>query len=194
MSEVAQGEGSVNQRTGWVLAGVTAAMFGFGYALVPIYNLICEAVGLNSRGIMQVNAASLPSVDTTRTVTVEFVTTVNASAPWEFHPVTTRLQLHPGELATAEFIARNTSDLPVIAQAIPNIAPMDATKHLKKTECFCFEQQVFKPGEEKRMPVRFVLDPELPKFVDTVTLSYTIFDITQTAAASAAATGTIRSN
>lgn len=194
MSDTVGSEEAVaNQRTGWVLAGVTIAMFGFGYALVPLYNMICEAVGLNSRGIMQVDAASLPSVDATRTVTVEFVTTVNNSAPWEFRPVITRLQLHPGELVTAEFVARNTSDRPAVAQAIPNVAPMDATKHLKKTECFCFEQQKFGPGEEKRMPVRFVLDPELPKFVDTVTLSYTMFDITQTAAVSGAA-GTVPSN
>lgn len=185
--------------TSWVikgsalkLAAFTAGMFAFGYALVPLYNMVCEAIGLGPRGVMQISAAALPAVDTTRTITVEFTTTVNTGGQWQFQPKVERMQVHPGELATANFVAQNLSSVDVIGQAIPNIAPMDATRYFRKTECFCFEKQNYAANESKEMPVRFVIDPELPAYIDTVTLSYTYFDVTQTAQAAAGAESVIR--
>lgn len=185
--------GWLNRATSLKLAAFTASMFGFGYALVPLYNLVCEAVGIGPKGVVVIDAAELPkTVDTTRSVTVEFVTTVNAGGQWQFEPKVQRMTVHPGQLATAEFEARNLSDGSVIGQAIPNIAPIDATRYFKKTECFCFNQQTYAANEVKEMPVRFVIDPELPSYIDTVTLSYTYFDITKTAQATAGAETPIR--
>ncbi|MGB0955659.1 MAG: cytochrome c oxidase assembly protein [Panacagrimonas sp.] len=162
------------------------AMFGFGYAMVPLYDMLCDVIGLNGKVKLEA-ASSLPStVDTDRTVKVLLVTTVNGGRDWEFRPEQATLDVHPGELRTVNFIATNTQTHQVVAQAVPNIAPTEAARHLRKTECFCFENQPFEAGERKQMPVRFVLDPELPATVDTVTLSYTLFDITETAAQTAA--------
>lgn len=166
------------------LVGVVVAMFGFGFALGPLYSAICKATGINGKfSGEQTSAAAAPmAVDKSRTVKVLFVTTVNGGRPWEFHPEIGSVDVHPGEAATVNFWMKNTYDHDVIAQAVPNIAPWEAAKHLKKTECFCFNHQEFKAGEGRDMPVRFMLDPALPSDVDTVTLSYTFFDITETAA------------
>lgn len=164
------------------LAVVVLAMFGFGFALGPLYSAICEATGLN--GKMQLATADVNNVvvDANRWVNVEFVTTVNGGGPMRFAATQNRLRVHPGELATVEFIAQNNETHDIIAQAVPNIAPWNAAKYLRKTECFCFNQQAFAAGEEKRMPMRFLLDPDLPPEVGTVTLSYTFFDVTELAA------------
>jgi len=162
------------------LSAVTVAMFGFGFALVPLYGLVCDLTGYSGSTSMLVNPADVrEQPDPSRLVTVEFTTTVNGGAPWTFAAETQRLQVHPGQLYTVNFVARNGQDRAVVAQATPNVLPRSATKYLKKTECFCFRQQPFAAGEEKHMPVRFMLDPELPAEVDTVTLSYTFFDATE---------------
>jgi cytochrome c oxidase assembly protein subunit 11 len=159
------------------LAAVTAGMFAFGFALMPLYGLVCDLTGFSGSTSMLVNPADVrEQPDASRLVTVEFLTTVNGGRPWTFTAETQRLQVHPGQLYTVNFLARNGRDETVVAQATPNILPRNATKYLKKTECFCFRQQSFAAGEEKHMPVRFMLDPELPAEVDTVTLSYTFFD------------------
>lgn len=164
------------------LAGVTVGMFAFGFALVPLYGAVCDLVGFNGRASGMLVASDLPErPDPARLVTVEFLTTVNGGQPWEFRAATQRLQVHPGKLYTVEFTARNPQDRAVVAQAVPSVAPWSAAKHLKKTECFCFNRQPFAAGEEKRMPMRFMLDPELPAAVDTVTLSYTFFDVSEIA-------------
>ena len=164
------------------LCGLTAGMFVFGFALGPLYSAICEATGFNGKfSGMVADAAEPVQVDTSRTVTVQFVTTVNGGHDWKFHAEKTSVQVHPGELYTVNFYAENTEDHDIVAQAVPNIAPWDAARHLRKTECFCFNQQPFKAGEGKHMPVRFMLDPALPASVDTVTLSYTFFDVTDLA-------------
>jgi cytochrome c oxidase assembly protein subunit 11 len=164
------------------LSALTLAMFGFGFALVPLYGLICDLTGYSGSTSMLVNPAEVTErPDATRLVTVEFMTTVNGGAPWTFTAETQRLQVHPGQLYTVNFLARNGHGRAVVAQATPNILPRSATKYLRKTECFCFRQQEFAAGEEKHMPVRFMLDPELPADVDTVTLSYTFFDAPQVA-------------
>ena len=169
------------RRRHWLrLSGAAAAMFAFGYALIPLYGLVCDLTGFSGSTSMLVNPADVRErPDTSRLVTVEFTTTVNGGAPWTFAAETPRIQVHPGQLYTVSFFARNGKDQAVVAQATPNILPREATKYLRKTECFCFRQQPFAAGEEKHMPVRFMLDPELPAGVGTVTLSYTFFDATE---------------
>ena len=164
------------------LGGVAAGMFAFGFALVPLYGAVCELVGFNGRASSMLVASDLPErPDASRLVTVEFLTTVNGGKPWEFRAETQRLQVHPGKLYEVDFHARNPMNHAVVAQAVPSVAPWSAARHLKKTECFCFNRQPFAAGEEKRMPMRFMLDPELPATVDTVTLSYTFFDVSELA-------------
>jgi cytochrome c oxidase assembly protein subunit 11 len=160
---------------------ITAGMFGFGFALVPMYNALCDSLGINGKVELQAAQAAPTEVDTDRTVTVEFVTTVNGGRPWKFRAERPAIDVHPGKLYTVSFYAKNTEDHDLVAQAVPNVAPWDAAAHLKKTECFCFNNQPFKAGEEKHMPVVFMLDPELPADVDRVTLSYTFFDVSDVA-------------
>lgn len=163
------------------LSLVVLAMFGFGFALGPIYSAICEATGINGKMKLEAAEAKVVAVDTSRLVTVEFVTTVNGGKPMQFRPAVDRVRVHPGEMASVEFTAQNNEAHDIVAQAVPNVAPWNAAKHLRKTECFCFNAQPFKAGETKQMPMRFVLDPELPPEVEIVTLSYTFFDVTELA-------------
>jgi cytochrome c oxidase assembly protein subunit 11 len=164
------------------LAGVTAAMFAFGFALVPLYGALCDLTGFNGSTSDLVLASDVQErPDLARRVTVEFMTTVNGGQSWGFAPDVQRLEVHPGQLYTVNFTAQNPHDRAVVAQAVPSVTPWNAAKHLKKTECFCFRQQPFAAGEAKHMPVRFMLDPELPADVDTVTLAYTFFDVTELA-------------
>lgn len=156
---------------------MVGAMFGFGYVLVPIYDVFCDITGLGGRTADQaVQVIEAPDVD--RTITLELTGSVNEYAPWRFRPVTTKLEVHPGKLYRADFIAENLTDRELTGQAVPSVAPGSAAKYLRKTECFCFEQQRFAPGETLEMPVRFIIDPALPAHVDTLTLSYTFFDVT----------------
>ena len=162
------------------LSAGAVGMFAFGFALIPLYGLVCDLTGFSGTTSMLVNPADVrEQPDASRVVTVEFTTTINGGGPWTFAAETPRLQVHPGQLYTVNFVARNGQDRAVVAQATPNILPRNATQYLRKTECFCFRQQPFAAGEEKHMPVRFMLDPELPADVDTVTLSYTFFDATE---------------
>ncbi len=168
-----------NRRFALKLAGLTLAMFGFGYALVPIYNVFCEITGINGK-TGRVEASALDgAVDLSREVTVEFITSVNGSFALEFEPEVTRMTVHPGGLYEASFVASNLSDRATVGQAVPSVAPSSAASHFNKTECFCFTQQSFKARESKRMPVRFVVDRDLPEHVRTITLSYTFFDAGQ---------------
>lgn len=156
-------------------------MFGFGFALVPLYDMLCDAIGLNGKVATTAAEQRAVAVDSDRTVTVEFVTTVNGGRPWKFHAERPTIDVHPGQLYTVNFYATNTETHDLVAQAVPQVAPWDAAKYLRKTECFCFNNQPFKAGEEKQMPVVFMLDPELPDYVDRVTLSYTFFDVSDVA-------------
>lgn len=163
---------------------VAVAMFGFGFALVPLYDTICDWTGLNGRSsTTEVVADVTENVDTSRTVTVEFLTSVNGGKAWDFAPEVQRMEVHPGKLYTVNFSARNPEDTQLLAQAVPSVAPWNAARYLRKTECFCFQQQSFSANERRDMPVRFLIDRDLPDDVDTVTLSYTFFDVTQTAQA-----------
>ena len=152
------------------------AMFGFGYLLVPMYNVFCEVTGLNGKTgrLSVVEAAAIP-VDTSRVVTVEFVTNVNSGFPWVFKPMVMRIEVHPGVETEAIFEVTNRSSETAIGQAVPSVAPNSAARFFSKTECFCFTQQTLAAGETRRMPVRFVVDPRLPKKIQTLTLGYTFF-------------------
>ena len=157
------------------LAVVTACMFAFGYALVPMYKAICEFTGINILALGeqvvsgQKASAANTQVDTSRTITVEF--DANARGPWSFKPATRSLKVHPGELTTVVYEFRNEQNHRMSAQAIPSYAPMQAAAHFNKLECFCFNQYTLEPGEQKSWPVVFVIDPKLSKDVNTITLS-----------------------
>ena len=170
------------------LTVVVFAMFGFGFALVPLYNMVCDAFGINGR-FLEIQDGSYSAEkgsakgrqlsarkDLERTVTVQFTTTLNQNMAWEFKTMTRTMKLHPGEIKQVKFYARNKTDQTVVAQAVPSLAPSQAVKYFTKMECFCFNQQTFKPGEAKEMPLVFVVDPDLPKNVNTITLGYTFFD------------------
>jgi len=161
------------------LCVIVLGMFGFGYALVPLYIAICEMTGINvlALGEKLIPGASVQSantqVDTTRTITIEF--DANARGPWDFKPAVRSVKVHPGELTTVMYEFQNVQDRTMAAQAIPSYAPRQASPHFNKLECFCFNQYTLAPGEKKLWPVAFVIDPKLPKDVTTITLSYTFF-------------------
>lgn len=153
------------------------AMFGFGYALVPLYDVLCEVTGLNGKtGEISQQEASSGKIDEQRLITVEFDTNVNASLPWKFEAKDYKMTVHPGEVAEAIFYAENQSDVAVIGQAVPSVAPTTASLYFNKTECFCFTKQVLEPGERKEMVVRFVVGSDLPSKYSVMTLSYTFFE------------------
>jgi cytochrome c oxidase assembly protein subunit 11 len=170
-----------NRRMVGKLVVVTVMMFGFGYALVPVYRTICEALGVNvlARAEVQsgeaVDAVANSQVDLGRTVTIEF--DANSRGPWDFKPAQAKVDVHPGEVTTVMYEFRNRQNRAMRAQAFPSYAPNVAMAHFKKLECFCFTEQVLKPGESKQWPVVFVVDRKLPKDVRTITLSYTFFEV-----------------
>ena len=163
------------------LTVVVGLMFGFGYALVPMYNAICSALGINNlaRSELLTNGHSGEKVNTqvdpSRTITIEFDT--NARGPWDFKPAVRSLDVHPGQLTTVMYEFKNTQNRTMAAQAIPSYAPKQAMAHFNKLECFCFNEYTLKPGESKQWPVVFVVDSKLPKDVRTITLSYTFFEV-----------------
>ena len=169
------------------LAVIAVGMFAFGYALVPIYERICELTGINILALSErqvpgngaagrdVPAPRNTQVDRSRTITVEF--DANARGPWKFWPAQRSLQVHPGELTTVMYEFQNVQDRRMAAQAIPSYAPSQAAAHFNKLECFCFDQYTLEPGEKKQWPVAFVIDPRIPKDVTTITLSYTFFEV-----------------
>ena len=163
------------------LLGLAAGMFAFGFLLVPLYDIFCDITGVGGK-LANEAAAVTETVDESRLVTVEFLAAVNSQAPWDFRPVVTSMQVHPGKLYDATYIARNLTSRSIVGQAVPNVAPGEAARYFRKTECFCFTSQTFAAEESKEMPVQFILDPDLPDYVDRVTLSYTFF-VSQQAAA-----------
>jgi cytochrome c oxidase assembly protein subunit 11 len=164
-----------NRRTAIRLGAVAAGMFLFGYALVPLYDVICEVTGLNGKTGGRIEAAAA-DVDRSRAVTVEFVGQAQTGLPWEFRPTVSSVVVHPGEAKTVMYYARNRADEVITGQAVPSVAPGRAAAQFKKVECFCFTQQTLQPGEAREMAVQFVLDPKLAPEVQTVTLSYSFFN------------------
>ncbi len=149
-------------------------MFGFGYLLAPLYNILCEITGLNGK-VSNEAAVVTEAPDLNREVTIEFMSSVNAHGAWEFEPVVTKMNVYPGKLYTIEYTARNVLEKPTVGQAVPSVAPGVAARYFQKTECFCFTEQAFEATEERLMPVTFIVDPELPADVEMITLSYTFF-------------------
>ena len=164
-----------NRRLFTRLAIVAVAMFGFGYALVPFYYKICAAWGVNALGDVPDKVANT-QIDTTRTVIIEFDSNA-PGLPWRFKPLVNHMEVHPGALATVEYEVVNERAAPVTGQAVPSYGPPLAGEYFKKLECFCFTQQTLAPGETRRMPVVFVVDPKLPKDVNTIAISYTFFEV-----------------
>lgn len=154
---------------------VACVMFGFGFALVPFYKKICEVTGINN--VLKADEVANTQVDTTRTLTVQLDSNLRSELPWTFAPLEKSVRVHPGELAHVTYEVRNNSGRAVTGQAIPSYGPQVAARHFRKLECFCFTQQTLKPGETRRMPVVFVIDKDLPADVNTITLSYTFFEV-----------------
>ncbi len=174
----AAGLRTANRRLTRKLFLATLAMFGFGFALVPLYSVFCQITGLNGKTQrIDAVAAQDQSVDETRWVNVEFTASVNNGMPWEFKPTLTRMRVRPGAINTTVYYARNTATEAITGQAVPSVAPGKAGAHFKKIECFCFDRQLLQAGEAKQMPVRFVVDRKLAPEVQTVTLSYTFFNV-----------------
>jgi cytochrome c oxidase assembly protein subunit 11 len=168
---------AANRRLALKLAGVTLAMFAFGYALSPMYDVMCRALGLNGKtGRTDTQTVAAQPVDMSRTVTVEFTGLATSGLPWEFKPLTKKLELHPGETLEVKYLVRNLAQEEITGQAIPSVTPGESAPHFKKIECFCFTRQTLKPGETREMPVRFVVDAGLDQDVHTITLSYSFFN------------------
>jgi len=167
---------AANRRMLRRLSIVALAMFGFGFALVPFYDQICRAIGVNSLVPIERGAAKNTQVDRSRSVTIELDANTH-DLPWRFRPLVRHLQVHPGALTTIEYEVVNVRAQAVTGQAVPSYGPARAGEFFKKVECFCFDQQTLAANEVRRMPVVFVVDPALPKDVHTITLSYTFFEV-----------------
>lgn len=166
-----------------ILTLIVLGMFAFGFALVPIYNSLCKTLGINGKTNPEAIAydVSKATIAHNREVLVQFVATNNSGIPWAFYPKVNQIKVHPGEIVKLAFYAENKTDHRMVVQAIPSVTPGIAAKYLKKTECFCFTQQTLNGHEAMNMPLLFHLDTDLPKNVNTVTLSYTLFDVTDRA-------------
>jgi cytochrome c oxidase assembly protein subunit 11 len=173
-----------NKRLSWRLAVIAVGMFGFGYALVPFYYAICAAWDVGNIDTRAERPANT-QVDLSRTVTIEFDSNTH-NLDWRFQPAVRHMTVHPGEVATVEYEAKNVRSVPVTGQAIASYGPEIAGEYFKKIECFCFRQQTLAPGEERKMPVVFIVDPKLPKDVNTISLSYTFFQVEGRGAAAGA--------
>ncbi len=162
-----------------------AGSFAFGFALVPLYRVLCQVTGFGDQKLLSVAVAPVRAgtAEMNRTVTVEFMANLPSVGNWEFRPSQATLRVHPGQLYEASFVARNLTGHDTVAQAVPNIAPGEAASWFHKTQCFCFSPQSFKKDEQRVMPVRFYIDRALPVYVDRVTLSYTFYDTALRAAA-----------
>ena len=159
---------------------VVVGAFGFGYALVPLYDVFCEITGFGGRTNTEAVAVTeAPDLD--REIRIEFMTTVNSYAQFEFVADADSMTVHPGKMYFATFTAKNMTDSDKVAHAVPSVAPTAAAEHFVKIECFCFNSQEFLAGEEKAMPLQFIVAPDLPEHIDTITLGYTFFDTTELA-------------
>ena len=160
---------------------MAVAMFGFGFLLVPLYDVFCEITGFGGR-TNAVAAVVEEAPDLTREIRVEFVTTVNEYAQFEFAADADSMTVSPGKMYYATFTAKNLAAVQKVAQAVPSVAPVSAAEHFTKIECFCFTSQEFMANEERAMPLQFIVNPDLPDYVDTITLQYTFFDTASVAA------------
>ena len=173
------------------LVVIAIAMFGFGFLLVPFYKSICEAIGINSVTKRESASVANTQVDESRLMVIELDANARHALPWSFRPLERSVNIHPGAVTHVSYEIRNNASVPVTLQAIPSYGPAYAARYFRKLECFCFQQQVLQPGEVREMPVVFVIDPEAPADLKTVTLSYTFFEVegTKNRAAAAGSSG-----
>ena len=164
------------------LLAVVFGMFGFCFALIPLYDVICDVTGLNGKTGDQYIVSEVPEVDESRWVTVQFTTSNNADMPWDFNPGEVKMRVRPGEMHETYFVARNTTGKRMLAQAVPSVAPFSVAQYLHKTECFCFNQQMLEPGESIEMPLKFFVDAEIPERFSKLTLTYTLFNLPEVVA------------
>ena len=160
---------------------MTAGSFAFGWALVPLYDVLCRAAGIGNAEAKDGKSVAQEAVDPNREVTIEFLAQPASVGSYEFRPKVASMRVHPGKLYDAEFYAKNLTTVDSVAQAVPSISPTGTAKYFHKTECFCFSPQKFAAGQGRDMPVRFIVDPQLPANVDKLTLAYTFYDTTQSA-------------
>jgi cytochrome c oxidase assembly protein subunit 11 len=153
-------------------------MFGFGFALVPLYDVFCDITGLNGKTSTTAAVYNVEQIDTKRVVTVQFISRTAQDIPWQFEPMIREIKVHPGEMKLVKFYAKNESTRDIIGQAVPSVSPGLAAAYFQKIECFCFTQQPLKANEEVEMALQFYVDPELPEDISTLTLSYTLYDVT----------------
>lgn len=180
MSEVNTEAAKKTRKTVLSSLFIVVGMFGFGFALVPLYEIFCEITGLNGKTGDRYEYQSVKAqVDETRQVKVQFLASNSEDMIWEFRPMMDDIKVNPGALNEVSFYVRNPTDKPMVAQAIPSISPGLLAQYMHKTECFCFQQQLLQPGEEMEMPLRFIIDMDIPKDRSTLTLSYTLFDVTE---------------
>jgi len=165
-----------NQKLTLKLAAFALGSFAFGFALVPLYDVLCDITGFGDQSQLARARLAIDAPDDSRTITVDFIAELPSVGNWEFRPTVTSMQIHPGRLYKTEFFAHNLTGFATTAQAVPNIAPGKAAGYFRKTECFCFTPQKFAVGEQRPMVVRFVVDPAIPHSVDRITLSYTFYD------------------
>ena len=167
-----------SKKTIRTLCFAVLGMFTFSFALVPLYNVFCEVTGLNGKIELRATNDTNIEIENGRDVSIQFVSHNNEEMPWTFEPSEDSIKIKTGKYHTATFYVKNPTDRTMIAQAIPSVAPSNAASHLKKLECFCFEQQELAPGEDALLPVRLIFDDKLPSAINSVVLSYTIFDVT----------------
>jgi cytochrome c oxidase assembly protein subunit 11 len=160
---------------------MTAGSFAFGWALVPLYDVLCRAAGIGNAEAKAGKSVAQEAIDPNREVTIEFLAEPASVGSFDFRPKVASMRIHPGKLYDALFYAKNLTQVASVAQAVPSISPTGTARYFHKTECFCFEPQKFAPGERRELPVRFIVDPQLPSTVDKLTLAYTIYDATQSA-------------
>ena len=161
------------------LGAVAVAMFAFVFVvMVPLYNVLCDALGINGKTSSEAYTSVVAQVDESRSIKIQFVATNNDGMPWVFSPNVTEMVVHPGAANDTVFFAANPTTNSMIAQAIPSVSPSRAAEYFHKTECFCFEQQPLDGNSEAEMPLQFIVDQDLPADIKTITLSYTLFDVT----------------
>jgi cytochrome c oxidase assembly protein subunit 11 len=161
-----------------ILIFSSVAMFGFGFALVPLYDVLCDALGINGKPQGTASRYEAVVIDKERTVNIEFIAQIQPGMAWEFTPKVNRLKVHPGELIRTHFVAKNLSQVDTVGQAIPSVSPGQGAAYFNKTECFCFNQQPLGALANAELPLIFYVDPDLPESINTLTLSYTLYDIT----------------
>ena len=155
---------------------IAGGSFGFGFAMVPLYNVLCAVTGVGDQTTLLRKVKAIEKPDPSRTITIEFLASTQSANEFDFRPVVRTIDIHPGKLYSAEFFAHNLTGRDTTAQAVPDIAPSKLAAYFHKTECFCFSPQHFNVNEQRNMPVRFIVDPAIPSYVDRITLNYTFYD------------------